>query len=221
MDQKTRVLAATLRALVLHGDETVRRVLVVGCGDGSEAVDLAEFFTCDVDAIDADDYFAAQHPRVAFKKMDARALEFPDSTFDVVYSFHAIEHIPQPERAIREMRRVLRENGTYMVGVPNRSRFIGYITGRHASLRDKIVWNLIDWRARLRGRFRNEYGAHAGFTFSELAALCGMIGEPVAATREYYERLYPTQRRTIAAIVRLGLAISVFPCLYCVGRRES
>lgn len=220
MDQKTRVLAATLRALVLRPDEPVRRVLVVGCGDGSEAADLAEFFTCDVDAIDADDYFTARHPRVAFRKMDARALDFSDATFDVVYSFHAIEHIPEPERAMAEMRRVLRENGTYMVGVPNRSRIVGYITGRHATLRDKIVWNLIDWRARLRGRFRNEYGAHAGFTFPELAALCRMIGEPVQATREYYERLYPRHRRSIAAIVGLGLARPIFPCFYCVGRRQ-
>jgi len=220
MDHKTRALAAALRALVLRPDETVRRVLVVGCGDGSEAADLAEFFSCDVDAIDADDSFTAQHPRVTFRKMDARALDFPDGTFDVVYSFHAIEHIPEPGKAMHEMRRVLRENGTYMVGVPNRSRIVGYITGRHATLHDKIVWNLIDWRARFRGRFRNELGAHAGFTFAELADLCRIVGEPIAATREYYERLYPRHRGTIAAIIGLHLSRPVFPCFYCVGRRQ-
>jgi SAM-dependent methyltransferase len=219
MDQKTRVLAATLRALVLRPDEQVRRVLVVGCGDGSEAADLADFFECDVDAIDATDYFSSKHPRVKFQKMDARALAFADGEFDVVYSFHAIEHIPEPERAMSEMHRVLRPSGAYMIGVPNRSRIVGYITGRYASLRDKIVWNLIDWRARLRGKFRNEYGAHAGFTLSEFAKLCGIVGDGVPATREYYEGLYPSHRSKIDAIVRLGLSAVIFPCLYFVGRR--
>jgi hypothetical protein len=37
----------------------------------------------------------------------------------------------------------------------------------------KVTWNLIDWRARLQGRFRNELGAHAGFSRAELLALLG------------------------------------------------
>jgi SAM-dependent methyltransferase len=221
VDQKTRALATTLRALVFRPGEQVRRVLVVGCGDGYEAADLAEFFECAVDAIDVENYFTTLHARVSFRQMDARALEFSDETFDVVYSFHAIEHIPEPERAMTEMRRVLRRGGTYMIGVPNRSRILGYITGRNATFQDKVVWNLIDWRARLRGKFRNECGAHAGFTFPELAALSRPVGEPIEATREYYEQLYPRYRRLIALIVSCGFAKAVFPCLYCVGRRSG
>jgi SAM-dependent methyltransferase len=219
MEKKTQALAETLRSLVLQPEDCIRRILVVGCGDGEEAADLADFFDCDVDAIDVQDYFRVRHQKVTFQQMDARELRFDDDAFDIVWSFHAVEHIPQPERAMAEMRRVLRPGGAFMIGVPNRSRIVGYITGRGASLRDKIVWNLVDWRARLRGRFRNELGAHAGFTMPELAALCRVIGEPVAVTRAYYERLYPRHQGAVAAVVGLGLARPVFPCFYCVGRR--
>ena len=35
----------------------------------------------------------------------------------------------------------------------------------------KIAWNLADWKARLRGRFQNALGAHAGFERAELVSL--------------------------------------------------
>jgi SAM-dependent methyltransferase len=219
LDKKTRVLAEALRNLVLKPDDRVRHVLVIGCGDGAEAAELADFFGCDVDAIDIADRFVIHHSKVHFAQMDGRELSFADGAFDLVYSFHALEHIPQPERVVAEIRRVLRSNGIFIIGVPNRLRLVGYMTGKGATLRDKIMWNLVDWRARLSGRFRNEYGAHAGFTLEEIGGLCSRIGNAVPATREYYELLYPRHRRAIAWLMHLGLWRLAFPCHYFFGRR--
>jgi len=41
----------------------------------------------------------------------ATALPFPDESFDGVWSIWVFEHVPNPEQAFREMRRVTRNNG--------------------------------------------------------------------------------------------------------------
>lgn len=51
---------------------------------------------------------------------DVRALPFPDSRFDAVYSMGTIEHFPGTEGAVRELYRVLKPGGRAIVGVPNR-----------------------------------------------------------------------------------------------------
>jgi SAM-dependent methyltransferase len=51
---------------------------------------------------------------------DVRALPFPDATLDLVYSMGTIEHFPDYEVAIRELFRVLKADGTAIVGVPNK-----------------------------------------------------------------------------------------------------
>jgi len=50
-------------------------------------------------------------PRVTFKQGDAQALDFPDATFDLVYARYLLEHVADPERVLREMRRVARPGG--------------------------------------------------------------------------------------------------------------
>jgi SAM-dependent methyltransferase len=59
-------------------------------------------------------------PGVALER-DATSLEFPDSTFDVVYSFGVLQHIPRAERAVAEIRRVLKPGGEVIAMVYNRS----------------------------------------------------------------------------------------------------
>src|SRR5262249_2807551 len=119
--------------------------------------------------------------------MDARRMDFPDDSFDLVYSFHALEHIPGPELALAEMARVLRPGKTYLVGTPNRHRMIGYL-GSVASLGNKVRWNLQDMGMRLTGRWKNEVGAHAGFSERELKSLCATaFGDvPNSIADDYY-----------------------------------
>jgi SAM-dependent methyltransferase len=52
--------------------------------------------------------------------MDAEELAYPDDTFDVVYSFGVLHHVPSAERAFREARRVLRPGGALLGAVYSR-----------------------------------------------------------------------------------------------------
>ncbi|MFC5746952.1 class I SAM-dependent methyltransferase [Actinomadura rugatobispora] len=96
-------------------------VLDVGCGPGTITAGLAERVAPGtVTAVDAAADVLDQARRtiadrglanVAFAVADVHALDFPDDAFDVVHAHQVLQHVPDPVRALREMRRVCRPGG--------------------------------------------------------------------------------------------------------------
>lgn len=90
--------------------------LDICCGPGYLAAEAARR-GADVTAID----FAApmvaeaqrRFPGIAFALGDAEALDFPDDSFDAAACGFGILHLADPDRALREARRVLRAGGRY------------------------------------------------------------------------------------------------------------
>src|SRR2546430_1978790 len=50
---------------------------------------------------------------------DIQALSLADESFDVVVSCETLEHVPNPQRAIKELARVLRPDGRMFLTTPN------------------------------------------------------------------------------------------------------
>lgn len=156
-----------------------KRVLIAGCGSGHEAAAIQAELKADVDAIDIKDFVSddlkAQSP-VRYAVGSVCDLSFPDDTFDAIFYHHVIEHVDNPTASLRELHRVLKPNGWLFVGTPNRHRLLSSI-GAHqqseweATLVNKVKDNIRDWKDRITGRFRNELGAHAGFTRRELDSM--------------------------------------------------
>lgn len=196
------------------------RALVVGCGDGREAGQLARQLGVEVVGIDigADFDFAHEDSAPAtLLTMDAQSLQFDEDSFDVVYSFHALEHIELPLKALSEMRRVLKPGGVYLIGTPNKSRAIGYV-GSASPVRERIRWNVADWRARAAGRWSNEAGAHAGFTSQALLEMCAeVLGDATDVSDEYYLHLYASRQGVIRLLIRTGLSRWAYPAVYVAG----
>jgi len=98
-------------------------VLDIGCGRGHFLDWLRAWgWTCTgTELSDA----AARHAREMLK-LDVRVGPyqpgaFPDSTFDAVYLWHVLEHLPVTRTALSDMRRVLRPGGMLVIAVPNLS----------------------------------------------------------------------------------------------------
>ena len=105
-----------------------KRVLEVGAGIGTDARRIiaagARYTGINVDRGSAE--ATAQALRVfslpgTSLECDARALPFPDGSFDVVYSFGVLQHIPEVKRAVAEIHRVLKPGGELLVMLYNRT----------------------------------------------------------------------------------------------------
>ena len=51
-------------------------------------------------------------------KMDITDIQYSDHSFDVIYCSHALEHLPNDRKAMRELERVLKPNGWAVLMVP-------------------------------------------------------------------------------------------------------
>ncbi|MCE8001041.1 MAG: class I SAM-dependent methyltransferase [Rhodobiaceae bacterium] len=52
---------------------------------------------------------------VALRQMDARTLDFPDNCFDTVATMHVLSVVPEPERVMSEIARVLKPGGKVVI----------------------------------------------------------------------------------------------------------
>jgi len=104
-----------------------RTLLEVGFGMGT---DLFQFASSGAIVSGVD--LSPEHLRIATQRFavygipadlrlgDAEHLPFEDATFDVVYSFGVLHHTPDTEKAVDEIRRVLKPGGRAIIGVYHR-----------------------------------------------------------------------------------------------------
>ncbi|MBI5093915.1 MAG: methyltransferase domain-containing protein [Candidatus Hydrogenedentes bacterium] len=99
-----------------------RRILDTGCGRGYMGDYVRELGGTYVGTD-----FVASRAGFTLALADAAALPFPNGTFDTVFCIDAFEHIPEPEQATREFRRVLRPGGFVFLSAPNYSNVAGLV----------------------------------------------------------------------------------------------
>ncbi|MCB9114702.1 MAG: methyltransferase domain-containing protein [Caldilineaceae bacterium] len=113
-------LARLVEAAALSGQETV---LDAGSGAGHTALAVAPY-AARVTSVDLSASMLAQGRRLAlerglgnlhFEVGDVEALTFADGSFDVVTSRYSAHHWPHPQVALREIHRVLRRGGRFVL----------------------------------------------------------------------------------------------------------
>lgn len=110
-----RSLLAYHRAAEMIGGD----VLEIGTGSGYGVELLApkcdRFITVDKSVPEG----FSQHEKAEFYKMEVPPLEFENNSFDCVVSFQVIEHVKDDISLVREVARVLRPDGRFILTTPN------------------------------------------------------------------------------------------------------
>ncbi len=102
-----------------------KRVLDVGCGCGYGTYHLSRAGAPAVLGIDvAEDAIAYceknyRNDGLAYEIRDAMATQLEAGAYDVIVAFEMFEHVDDPERLLREIRRLLADDGVLVISTPN------------------------------------------------------------------------------------------------------
>ncbi len=142
-----RFFATLARRYGKHG----ARLLEVGSGLGHLVAQLENSFeTYGMDL----NYWAVNQSKEVIQKSQlqtasAQEVPFADHSFNVVIIKHIVEHLPDPQKAIREIGRVTEKGGVLILATPNLDSllkpwkgqaWIGYQDPTHISLKRPAEW---------------------------------------------------------------------------------
>ena len=133
-----------------------------GCGNGAQTLLFAGDFDR-VTGVDVSETYLEDFRReivtrqlggqVAAVATEGGPIPLPDGVADVVTSFTVLEHVPDEQAALSEMRRILRPAGKLIITVPNR----WWIFETHGADLPLLPWNRVPlvswWPKRLHDRW--------------------------------------------------------------------
>lgn len=162
------------------------RVLDVGTGTALIPIELCARAPVDIVAIDLADHMlalgkinvarAGLGPRISLEKVDAKAMPWPDATFDACISNSIVHHIPNPEAALREMWRVTRAGGQFFVRDLVRPPSEGELEALVARYANPLPGTNLDARAIANQRESFRASLHAALTLDEVSAIMRTLG---------------------------------------------
>lgn len=107
-----------VRRVLRHLEPTPSdRILEIGCGRGFLTRRI-QAHSPDTLGIDANPESIRHGVAPNLRVMGANHLDFEQASFDKAYSFHTLEHLPDPGLALGEIARVLRPGGRLLCVVP-------------------------------------------------------------------------------------------------------
>jgi SAM-dependent methyltransferase len=153
---------------------------------------------------------AVERTRASFGDVDgavvnAQCLPFDDATFDTVVANHMLYHVPDPAQAVRELRRVVRDDGVLIAA-----------TNGPSHLHELLEITTEVFGASARPRFLEPFGAHNGSAilsehFSSVE-WCSYDGDLVCTNADdvlaYLVSLPPGERATDDELQRLADAVA-------------
>lgn len=111
-------------------------ILDAGCGDGLILKELQKISEAVIWGVDYNPWRLARAkklaPQIHYKEASLDSLDFADEYFDVIVMNQVLEHIQEDEQVLKEMRRLLKNRGVFILGVPNEGCFL-------ARLRNNLI----------------------------------------------------------------------------------
>lgn len=132
-DHGPEVLNLWLDAVSSHvKDKCIRTILDLGCGTGRFSEALAIRFDAQVVAIDPSEKMLEEarrklrDSRIRYELGRGEAIPLPNESVDLVFMSMVFHHFNNPTLAAREIRRVLRNEGTAFLRAGTRERISSY-----------------------------------------------------------------------------------------------
>jgi SAM-dependent methyltransferase len=152
--------------------------------------------------------------------LDGDRYPFPDARFDACVSNYVVEHVPDPAAHLREVHRVLKPGGLYVLRTPNRFHYVALFAGltphwMHEALANRLR-NLpeeahepypVVYRMNTRAALVR-LAAQAGFSVQSLQMVekepsYGMLAPPLFLALMAYERIVNATEK--AAFLRANI----------------
>ena len=143
MDETVERVTPGTESWTLYGSEHMQRythfapfykgkhVIDAACGTGYGSHYIAGQGAASVLGIDISEeaiQFCAKNyraPNLSYRQADLSELPSIGSTADLVVSFETIEHLPDPEKFVRDVAGLLDNNGMFICSTPNKQRLSG------------------------------------------------------------------------------------------------
>lgn len=101
--------------------------------------------------------FKQHHPNSRLLSLNAEALPFKSNSLDHVLSIYMLEHIPDLEGSLREVHRVLGNNGSFYIALPAEGGFL-YKLGRELTTKRFVERNFdIDYDEVIKAHHLHNY----------------------------------------------------------------
>lgn len=120
-----------------------RKVLEIGCAIGASA-DILHERGFDVTTTDISPYAIKKNkkllPHLKCEVMDIEEKQTYKNEFDLIYSFEVIEHLPNPEKAFKNMYDMLKPGGIAINSSPYPYDYVLYADKTHVNVRYPSEW---------------------------------------------------------------------------------
>ena len=118
----------------LTGKGQTAKIIDIPCGSGAFVQRLLDNGYKNLIALDVENILEIEHKAFVAGDM-TKALPIEDKSIDVLFCIDGIEHISRQFDFVKEVHRILKDDGEFILSTPNisslRSRWKWFITGHH------------------------------------------------------------------------------------------
>lgn len=161
LDNYFKTVEGLLQASGKASSKKKIKAIELGCGEGYSTQKLHDMLPKQAQLY-ASEYVAqlvpkAQklNPKIKITQESVYELAHKDKTFDIVFLLEVLEHLDYPDKALQEIRRVLKDDGILILGVPREPiwRMLNMMRGKYLNDFGNTVGHLNHWSGHSLARF--------------------------------------------------------------------
>jgi ubiquinone/menaquinone biosynthesis C-methylase UbiE len=137
------------------------KAIELGCGEGFSTQKIHKMLPANI-KLYASEYVEQLVPKARELNPDVEVIQesvyeltHKDNTFDIIFFPEVLEHLDFPDKALKEINRVLKDDGVLILGVPNEPlwRVLNMLRGKYLKDFGNTIGHLNHWSPRSLEKF--------------------------------------------------------------------